>query len=473
MRKFSIIIFLFVAIFAYANDNNQHTLTFAQAAELAVKNSVDLRHSRALQPLLEGAWKWGIRAYFPQINISVSENDRLQQIGADSFMKNYNISVDQLVWDGGKISMSRKIERMELDLSSAKLDRSANEIAESAIGAYRSLLSSRAILDVKKNALVVLEEQRNILNEEVQLGLALSVDLASADINLLNARIDIYSLELDLAEMEKQFLELLGLESMPILTEKVDINRSAILPPAEIAAELAKKQNPDLIEARYSINKKQMELKYITYSWIPNLRLVGNFGLTGSRYPLTRYNWSVGITVDFTNPFFQNKFSAQAGWEPPYDNTAMIQNSFSILPDPASMYGKKQAKLALNLEQEKYKTAFEQIGRTAATAVSKYAFTEQKRLLAIEASNLGAERCRIEELRLNLGQITRLTLMETLIEQTQKEISVIEAATALLEAERELERFLDLKPGELGKIADIYAELITKPTKTTKSRSKK
>jgi len=470
MRKFSIIIFLFVAVFTYANDNNQHTLTLAQAADLAVKNSVDLKYSRALQPLLKGAWAWGLRAYFPQINISISENDRLQQIGADSFMKNYNIGVEQLIWDGGKISISRKLERMELDLSSAKLDRTANEIADSAISAYRSLLLSRAILDIKKNALVVLEEQRNILSEEVQLGLALSVDLVSADINLLNARMDIYSLELDLAEMEKQFLELLGLESMPILTEKVDINRSAVLPVVEITADLAKKQNPDLMEARYSITKKQMELKYITNSWIPNLRLVGNFGLTGQRYPLTRYNWSVGITVDFINPFFQNKFNAQAGWEPPYDNTAMIQNSFSILPDPASMYGRKQAKLALTLEQEKYKTALEQIGRTATTIVNKCAFTEQKRLLAIEASNLGAEHCQIEELRLNLGQITRLKFMEALIEQTQKEISVIEAAIALLEAERELERFLDLNPGEFGKIAVIYADLITKPSK---SRSKK
>jgi len=466
MRNIFTVLFVFITVCAYANDNNLHTLTFAQAAKLAVEASADLKHSRALQPLLEGAWAWGLRAYFPQINISVSENDRLQQIGADSFMKNYNISVEQLVWDGGKTLMSRKLERMELDLSSSKLDRAANEIAESAIKAYRSLLSSREILDIKKRALVILEEQRNILNEEVRLGLALPMDLASADINLLNAKIDLYSLQLDLTEMENQFLELLGLESMPVLAEKIDLNHSIVLPTASAAADLAKKQNPNLIEARYSIMKRQMELKYISYSWIPNLRLIGNFGLTGPHYPLTRYNWSVGISVDFSTPFFQNRFGAQAGWEPPYDNTAMIQNSFSLLPDPASAYRGKQAKIALSLEQEKYKTALEQIGRSAATAINKCAFIEQKKILAIEASNLGAERCRIEEIRLNLGQITRLTLMETLIEQTQKEIAVIEAATALLEAERELERFLDLEPGELKEFATTFTDSIITPSKS-------
>jgi len=466
MRNIFIVLFTFITVCTYANDGNLHTLTFAQAAKLAVEASADLKHSRALQPLLEGAWAWGLRAYFPQINISVSENDRLQQIGADSFMKNYNIGVEQMVWDGGKISMSRKLERMELDLSSSRLDRAANEIAESAISAYRSLLSSRAIFDIKKTALVILEEQRNILDEEVRLGLALPVDLASADINLLNAKIDIYSLQLDLAEMENQFLELLGLESMPVLTEKIDLNHSVVLPTASTAAALAKKQNPNLIEARYSITKRQTELKYISCSWIPSLRLVGNFGLTGPHYPLTRYNWSIGVSIDFSNPLFQNRIGAQAGWEPPYDNTAMIQNSFSLLPDPASGYRRRQAKIALALEQEKYKTALEQIGRTAATAVNKCAFIEQKKLLAIEASTLGAERCRIEEIRLNLGHITRLTLMETLIEQTQKEIAAIEAATALLEAERELERFLDLEPGELKNFAAESLDSITTPSKS-------
>jgi Outer membrane protein len=470
MRKIFIVLFVFITVYAYANDNSLFTLTFAQAAKLAVEASADLKHSRALQPLLEGAWAWGLRAYFPQLNISVSENDRFQQIGADSFLKNYNINIEQLVWDGGKISMSRKLERMELDLSSSRLDRAANEIAESAIKAYRNLMSSRAILDIKKRALVILEEQRNILDEEVKLGLALQVDLASADINLLIAKIDIYSLQLDLTEMEKQFLELLGLEFMPVLSEKIDLNYSVVLPTASAAAELAKKQNPDLIEAGYSITKKQMEVKFISRSWIPNLRLTGNFGLNGPRYPLTRYNWSVGISIDFSTPWLQNRFGAQAGWEPPYDNTAMIQNSFSILPDPASSYQIKQAKIALTLEQEKYKTTLEQIGRTAATAVDKCAFTEQKKLLAIEASTIGAERCRIEEIRLNLGQITRLTLMETYIEQTQKEIAAVEATTALLEAERELERFLDLEPGKLKEFAVSFTDSIITPQESRRKK---
>jgi len=450
MRKYlTVLICLLFSPALYAAD----TLTFAQAANLAIAYSADLRHSRASQKLLEGAWKWGRRAYFPQMNITVSENDRLQQMGVDSFIKNYGLNVDQLLFDGGRLLMSRKMERMELDLSSVKLDRMANEVAEAAIAAYRNVLSSRTILEIKKSALTVLEEQLRILHEEVRLGLALPVDLASANISLADAKLDINSLTLDLAEKEKQFADLLGLDVLPVLIEKVDINRSIKLPEVSAAAALAKEQNPNLKEARHSIAKKKMELNYAARTWIPTLKLNGNFGLTGQQYPLTRYNWSVGITIDFIHPWFQNRLVMQTGWEPVasglYDRSAALQNNFTPAPDPAAGFNKKQAALALSLEQENLDTFLTRLGRITSNALEKCALAEEKRLLSLESVSLGSERCQVEEIRLGLGQITRLELMEKLIEQTQREIAVVETATALLEAERELERFLDLQPGEL------------------------
>jgi outer membrane protein TolC len=87
--------------------------------------------------------------------------------------------------------------------------------------------------------------------------------------------------------------------------------------------------------------------------------------------------------------------------------------------------------------------------------VEKCRLAEQKRSLAVRSLGLARERCRLDELRLSLGQITRLDLMETLIEYTKKEIMAVEAATSLLESERELERFLDISPGGLARFAAL------------------
>jgi len=455
-KRFMLLASIALSIICNLSAFNYKTLTFAQAADLAVAASVDLRHSQASLTIMEGAWRWGLREYFPRVGISASQNDRLSQIGPDSFMKNYTINIDQLIFDNN-IIMSRRLERMELEQSASRLDRMASEIAESAITAYRNVLSARAILNIRVAALEVLEAQRRILNEEVQLGLALAIDLASADISLAETRLEIISLQLDLDEMENQFAELLGLDTLPILAERVDVYRSILLPEPLVAAALAREQNPDLIEARHSITRRRMELNYVSRSWVPTLRLNGNFGLSGHQYPLTRYNWSIGVTIELSTPWIQNRFGAQAGWEPPHDRTAMLQNTLTPLPDPTASFGVNHAALALALEQERYVTFLERVGRLAANAVERCMLAEQRRNFALEAATLGNERLRIEEIRLGLGQITRYRLMEVFIDQTQREIAVVQAATALLEAERELERFLDLAPGGLAAIAALVS----------------
>jgi len=447
----------------FADNNSRQTLTFSQAADLAVSASADLRHARSSQRIMERTFVSGVWEYFPRFGISVSENDRLQQFGADSFMKNYGISADQLIFNGGRTVLARNIERTDLKLASSRVDRMESDAAESAISAYRSVLSSRAILEIKKSALIIFEDQIAVLKEEVQLGFALPVDLASAQLNLADAKIEIYSLQLDLLEMERQFTELLGLDSMPVLAETVNIHRASVLPGAAEAAALAKEQNPDLIEARYSINKKRAELKYLSRSWIPSFRLNGNFGLSGQQYPLTKYNWSVGVNIELSSPWIQNRFSAQTGWEPPseglYNISASVQNNFIPFNNPPSRFNRKQVKLSLALEREKFADTIKKIGRAASNAVEKCLLAEQKRLLSLEAAALGTERCNVEWTRLSLGQITRIDIMEVLIEQTQREIAAVEAAVFLLEAERELERFLNLKPGELAKFAANAAAL--------------
>jgi len=464
-RNIFSVVLIFFSSLCYS-DEKILSITFSDAAALAVASSVDLNHSRSSQKIMEGAWKWGLRAYFPKFNLIVSENDRLQQFGSDSFVKNYGINIEQFIFDYGTI-MSRKMERMEIDLSAYKISRMADEIAEAAIAVYRNVLSSRAILDIKKDTLFILEEQRRILKEEVRLGLALEADLASADISLADVKIEIYALRLESAEIEKQFAEILGLNYLPVLNEKIDINRPAVISSlaanfaVPAAASFAKEQNPDLIEARHSIKRKQLDLKYASRSWIPSVKLIGNFGLTGESYPLTRYNWSVGVNVEFSGPWIQNRFNVNGGWElssmGKFDKTAAVQNSLTPLPEPALIYGKKQAAQVLALEKEKYNDALEKIGRVAANAVEKCVLAEEKRILACESAALGRDRCRVEEIRLGLGQITRHKLMEILTEQTQREIGVIQAAIALLEAERDLERLLDLRPGGLD---DFISSLI-------------
>jgi outer membrane protein TolC len=337
------------------------------------------------------------------------------------------------------------------------LDRMAGEIADAALAAYRNVLYSRTVLAIREAALETLAGQRRILAGEVSLGMALPVDLAEADLTLAGAKIEIISLRSDLAEMEQQFAEILGIDLLPELIEAIDVKRGTVLPEHDAAFSLAMDRNPELSEARFSIIKRRAELKYASRSWIPGIRLQGSFGLNGRSYPLTRYTWSVGINVELAGPWLQNTFSVQAGWEPPHDRTAQLQNNAVPAPNPEASLSRRQAEQVLALEHEKYGLAVTRMGRYVRRGIEKCIMADKMRSLAVESVALSAERLGLEELRLQLGHITRLNLMESIIEHTKKEIAAVNAAVSLLEAERELERLLDLKSGELAVFAAATA----------------
>jgi outer membrane protein TolC len=430
--------------------SRRRSLSFEEAGRLAAGASAELKNARSLRALREGVWVLSLRAFLPQLTFLVSEDERLSRISADSFVKTYSVNLDQLLFDGGRTRAQRNIERSELVLLSGELKRNEGEIIEGTLSMYRQILLLRMIIGIRHRALIALGEQRRILEEELALGLVRDMDLMQAELTVKEADLELRSFIIRLEELESQFTELLGLDRMPELTETVDINRSPFIPGTEAIHRAALDRNPGLRQLLHGIMQKEGELKLSSRSWIPTVRATGSFSVSGQNYPLTRWNWSLGFSIQFSSPWFNAASGGSAGWEPPYDRTARTQASFSPLPDPASGLGAKQAVLALALAQENYRLSLEHLEREAAAVIQSLTLSEQRRALTVGALNLAAEKYRLSGVLLELGRITRIELMEERLEYEQKEVEAAEAAIALLEAERTLERFIDLSPGALG-----------------------
>ena len=429
-------------------------LGFADAARMAVETSDELRNEYTARALREGAWVWGLRAYLPRFSISASEDDRVSDIGADSFLKNYSVNLEQMVWDGGRLSLSRKMEKAELDFAGGKLKQMAQDIAEAAVSGYRDVLQGRRVLEIREKTRESLEEQLRILRREAELGLARQSELVDAEITVALAGLEILSLSMELEAAEWNLAEMLGLQKLPLLSEQIDTERSPILPPPATARSLAVSRNIDLAALRYSVARRQAELRAASLSWIPSLHVTGSVALSGRQYPLSRYSWSVGLSVEFSSPWISGNMGASTGRDPPYDRNARLQQTVTPAPDPVSAFSVKSAELAFAYERSRYETAVREILNTADRSVKKCGLLDRKLALARKAVELEGERYRLSELKLSLGEITRIDLMEARLDYAKREADLVEAAAALLQAERELERLLDLRPGELSTLAD-------------------
>lgn len=441
-------IFLCAAV-VYAQ-NTSGALTFREAANRAVAVSRELRNETAARALKRDAWVLGRRAYFPKLTLQASEDERLSAHQADSFQKNYSLNVDQLLFDGGRLASARRLERAELALSLGRLDTLAGDIAESAVSAYREIVTARAAMGVREAGFTALKGQRQVLQKEVELGLVLQSELDQADIALAEARIEIMSLEMELEEKCEQFLVMLDLDAMPDLVERIDVYRQTALPEMDRAVAAALERNQELKAAALSIRQRKEQARFAALSWLPSLRATGTFSLAGGEYPLTKYSWQAGLSVEFANPWLNANTNGSAGFQGKNDRTARLSGTFVPLPDPAASLSAREARRALLYEQQKYAQDIEMLPRAVKMARGKCVFADRRRLLALEAARLAKNKLEVFAIKRRLGQITPLEFMDAQNEAMQTEIALIQAAAYLLAVEREFERLLDLQPGELG-----------------------
>jgi outer membrane protein TolC len=220
------------------------------------------------------------------------------------------------------------------------------------------------------------------------------------------------------------------------------VERAAVLPALQTPPAAAPENNPTVLQAALAVRQKEEEAKFARLSWLPTIRASGSFSLSGEHYPLTRHNWSVGISVEFSSPWFQSKLAGSTGYEGWTDQNARLSGSLTPVPDPAAHLSARSAVLALSLEREKYQTTIVQLGRAVSNAAALCALAEQKRALSVEAKKLVKEKLKLAWLKHDIGQITSLELMEAQNECIAKEIQAVESAIALLNAERNLEKLM-------------------------------
>jgi outer membrane protein TolC len=214
---------------------------------------------------------------------------------------------------------------------------------------------------------------------------------------------------------------------------------------------VAQSRNADLQANLLSIKQKEEELKFARFSWMPTVHASGNFSLAGNRYPLSHFNWSVGLTIELVTPWISSSATGSTGFEDRDKQNFRLQGTNALIPDPVSSMTPQQALIALNAEQTNYNLMFERMGRTASIAVEKCQLADKRKNLSIESKNLAAKKLDISKLKYNLGQLTSIDLMEDQIEFTKKEIAVIQALIELLNVECELEKLIDMDMAEFQK----------------------
>jgi outer membrane protein TolC len=449
------ILFSINCFVCFGGEIKKDGITFEQAGRAAIEASQELRTQKSKLRIAEKTWALGIREYLPKISFSTAKDDLISNISSDSFQKNLSINLEQLLWDGGRMKSARSIEKAKTLFEWEQIKNMEKAVMEQAKSAYRNILYMREVLKIQKSAFNTLLEQKTLLETEFILGMVVEFELKEAELTVMEKKMEILSLEMDLEESEIQFAESLGITKIPLLTEKIDINRGCRLISVDEATKTALQNNIELKSLKLSISQKQEEFKYASLSWIPSIRGSGSFSFSGRKFPLSTFSWSAGIIIEISTPWVATGFSGSTGFSGRHERSSNIRNTTSPVPSPVDSMTKHSTSLALSFEQENYRLVEDRLVRQCSNTVEKYRISDRKRMLSIEAMRLAGERFKLDGVKHDLGQITRLELMESGIKLAEKEIDCIKAAVAFLSAESELENLLNIPEGGLLRFSSI------------------
>ncbi|MDL2296628.1 TolC family protein [Bacteroidales bacterium OttesenSCG-928-B11] len=295
--------FLIINTLVFAQES--FTVTIDECQQWAVAQSSSNVQKELNQQLLKVKLTDASSHYFPSLEINgmISYQSQTPQLptsipGVDFLSKdNYRVGMDlrQVIYDGGKVTYSRKYERLDNENEIHKLDLSINTIKEQIIAIYLNLL----IIDKQNNILSTVQRTLNDQMDQLKMLLKEGVIYGNA----------ITQLEVEQLKVEQQQGELLATKeslksSLSILTGK-DLTYAEFVMPDINIVELNTKS--DRLEFKIFQNQisgldYQRKLHYSTT--IPQVGFVatGGYGRPTFNFFDNDFGWYYFVGLTFTVP---------------------------------------------------------------------------------------------------------------------------------------------------------------------------
>ena len=155
--------------------------------------------------------------------------------------------------------------------------------------AYMNVLRDTAILDLRKNNIIVLEEQLRQTRDRFIVGEVTRTDVAQAESSLASARSDYFTAQANLQTSVANYRQVIGVE--PTRLEPARTIESLLPRSLGSAIELALAEHPGIQAALHAVDAAALQVKLVEGELAPTVNLVGNVqqnynlsGVPGERF---------------------------------------------------------------------------------------------------------------------------------------------------------------------------------------------
>ncbi len=208
---------------------------------------------------------------------------------------NYNISITQPIWDFGKTQAQIAKSKVDLLSATTNVEQAKAQVASQVANVYYSMIYLKKAIAVEDSILSFLHENKKIVENRINRGDALQIDLTNIQSNIdleENRKVDF----VNLWQKQKALLEYTtGTNSEPTAA---DFDFPAFADGQAI--DYAKQNNFDIRLANQRTLASEMDLKYSQNSRYPLLTFVGNSGYKNGYQPSIEpliFNYLLGVNL--------------------------------------------------------------------------------------------------------------------------------------------------------------------------------
>jgi outer membrane protein TolC len=273
-------------------EEEQHAKEVARSAYLpGIKNASTFGHATDTQFISIPAGSLGVAgtSLIPPRPVTILQGDI-----------NYIVSgteLDQPLTELFKIKAGNDVARSELNASREKARGVENDVALKVRELYYDILVVQSRHQAIQANIRAVEDQQSERVQQVKYGSTLEVDLIDAKAQLLQAKQDLLTTELQLSDLQLKFNDIVGLPLKTDVALDPDVPASAVSCQREQCINIALDSHPEIAEARAEVEKASAGVRAAKREYIPDIEayarynyqenvpfLARNFGTFGVRF---------------------------------------------------------------------------------------------------------------------------------------------------------------------------------------------
>jgi outer membrane protein len=220
---------------------------------------------------------------------NTSANGRRAPVRANTAASTYGLAVTQNLFNGNRTVNG--VRQAESNIFGARETMRNTEqiVLQNGATAYMDVLRDTAILDLRKNNIIVLQEQLRQTRDRFTVGEVTRTDVAQAESSLATARSDYFTAQANLQTSIANYRQVIGVE--PTRLEPARTIESLLPHTLGVAVQLALAEHPEVQATLHAVDAAALQVKLVEGELYPTLNLVGSvqnnynaLGVPGDRF---------------------------------------------------------------------------------------------------------------------------------------------------------------------------------------------